>query len=481
MVKERSYWSCTRKKSTREPYCPSTAITNLSGDKIIRTTEHNHPSDPVQVHVKVQEAKIVDLVKSNPRQTTDSVVGIWIKQTLDPIQRSKTCTKKSFERKIQRIKATNNQHPPVPKSFSDLEIIPEKFQQTFDRERFLLANYTGENNNDRTIIFSSSFGLNLLRSSKSWSGDGTYYITPTPFYQLYSILAEVEGHSYPAAFIFMPNKRSLTYRAAFFHLREALEVGQESAVGPEEFLVDFEFPVMKEFRSEFKSCKRIVGCFVHLKRSFWRKLGAVKHLQGFYCKQEEFYAFINSLVGLAFVPPDLIHHYYRSLLKESLPKVQTLIDQEGADPDAMQESLNQFLTFFKNNYLGSETRTGWSQPKYSPEVWSQHHQVLSGGQMTTNRNENYHLCLKKSIQMNASFWSVADALSDVEAKARLNREEHRSAGGKENSDPNSEAGTSREKRRSLRLGELRSIVEHRNEYTHVEYLRRIAGTFKLDY
>ena len=473
----RAYWACTRKRSTVDPNCPGKAVTTASGDKILLTKEHNHPADPVKVEVKKKEARIIELTKANPRQTTDLLVWIWIKETIHPSERAKTCKKASFERRIQKVKASFNQRPPSPKTFADLEFIPEKFQKTFDGDQFLLANFTAENNSDRTVIYSSAFGLKLLRTSKSWSGDGTFYVTPEPFFQLYSLLAELDGHSYPAAFFFLPNKKSPTYRAAFAQLRQALEAGSQSPVAPDQFVVDFEMPVMKEFKSEFK-CKRIVGCFVHLKRNLWRKLGAVRHLQGFYCKHKEFYIFINSLIALAFVPIGALQDYYKDLLKQDLPSVQNLIDEEGDDPLMMRESLDQFLTFFEMYYLGSETRTGWSQPRFSPEIWSQYLTVLNGEQMTTNRNENFHLCLKKSIQMISSFWTVVDTLSDVEAKARVNRDEHRSFDDKENKSP--ESGTSREKRRSFRAEELKHIIQHRTEYERVEYLNRIAGMIKLD-
>ena len=80
--------------------------------------------------------------------------------------------------------------------------------------------------------------------------------------------------------------------------------------------------------------------------------------------------------------------------------------------------------------------------------------------------------------MNSSFWTVVDTLSDVEAKARVNRDEHRSFDDKENKSP--ESGTSREKRRSFRAEELKHIIQHRTEYERVEYLNRIAGMIKLD-
>jgi hypothetical protein len=62
------------------------------------------------------------------------------------------------------------------------------------------------------IGYSSNFGLHMLRQAEVWSADGTFSVTPPPFYQLYTILAHLDGYAYPAAFVFMPGKKRYMYK-----------------------------------------------------------------------------------------------------------------------------------------------------------------------------------------------------------------------------------------------------------------------------
>ena len=43
--------------------------------------------------------------------------------------------------------------------------------------------------NDRHLIFATDTQLSLLRNAKRWYGDGTFFIRPKPFYQVFGIHA----------------------------------------------------------------------------------------------------------------------------------------------------------------------------------------------------------------------------------------------------------------------------------------------------
>ncbi len=64
----------------------------------------------------------------------------------------------------------------------------------------------------RIIIYVSDSGLKLLRKADIWTMDGTFGVIPKPFKQLYSIMSELNGYSYPSAFCLLPNKTAQTYR-----------------------------------------------------------------------------------------------------------------------------------------------------------------------------------------------------------------------------------------------------------------------------
>jgi len=324
-----------------------------------------------------------------------------------------------MERAVQRQKARVQEHPRVPNGYEDLETLPDKFTKTFDGERFLISN-VGLEGGDRILLFSSMFGLDLLRKAKTWSGDGTFSVTPLPFYQLYTIMAEIDGHSYPAAYSLLPNKRSPTYHAMFGELKSNLLPTAEIQLNLDHFLIDFECPVMKEIRAVFGSSLRITGCYVHFRRNLWKRLGSAEHMLSLYCKQKSFHVFINCIAGLAFVPPIYVPDYYTELLEKDLGNV--LVDMyRNADlsneaKDSIRESIKQYLDYIESNYVGKEGRTGWTNPCFLPEVWNQYDYCLGLEQRTTNRNEVFHSVLRKAIPHNASLWSVMDEIKTYEAK-----------------------------------------------------------------
>jgi hypothetical protein len=287
--------------------------------------------------------------------------------------------------------------------------------------------------------------------------------------QLYTLLAEVDGIAYPAAYMILPNKRSATYRAAFQNLRSSL-----GEISLKRFLIDFESSAIKEFSSAFKECKKVAGCLVHFKRNLWKRLGTECHLQGLYNKHEQFNLFVNCLAALTFVHPDELASYYKLLLEVELPEVCKALESE-LDPDEcdrVKERMNSFLDYLEKTYIGSHSRTGWTRPRFPPELWSKYEDVLGDEQLTTNRNEAYHSALRKSVPLNSSLWTLIDTLIDSEAKARVRREEFCS-----HSPSSSETG--REKRRSGRSQELKSVVQNKDNWSRLDYLKRIAGLSRL--
>ena len=482
-VKGKTYWSCIRKKSLVLPHCRARAMT--IGDIIKDTSAHNHGADPVQVSVKKAEQKVVALAQANPNLQTSHLVNVYCKETCDPAQRSKSATLKVVERKIQRKKAEAQNRPPQPKSYDDLETIPAPFWETFDGERFLLANLdltstlqTLASNLGRILIFASSYGLDLLAKAATWSADGTFSVTPEPFYQMYTVLAEVEGKSYPSLFAFLPGKKQYVYKALFSELKDKLDASGRS-LNLKRFMIDFEAPAVKEFRLVFGKQIQISGCLVHFRRNLRKHLSQIPHLQSWSCKNADFYTFLSCLVGLCYVPQGEVVAYYTDLVKIELPRMMQDVEKDqGLDEifkTELNESIDKFLTYFERNYVGHSTRTGWAYPRFPIEIWNMHDAAMDLGQKTTNRNESFHSSFRKAVPLNATLWGVLDVLRDQEAKVRVLHDERRQSGHHDLDDPN-RPGTDREKRRSNHAIALKSIVEHRLDFpSKIEYLKRVSG------
>jgi hypothetical protein len=181
------------------------------------------------------------MTKEQPKMPTVDLVTAYCKDTMSSGLRGRALDMKSMERKVQRWKNKSLDYPKKPKGYGDLESLPPQFTTTFDGDKFLLFNKVmGASSSDepeagtqeatqgastsgkaagkaagktsRMIGFASNFGLHLLRQADIWSADGTFSVAPEPFYQIYTILAHLDGYAFPAAFVFMPGKKAYMYK-----------------------------------------------------------------------------------------------------------------------------------------------------------------------------------------------------------------------------------------------------------------------------
>jgi len=382
-----TYWHCVEKR--KEHSCKGIATTN-DEDVIIKTTMHCHESDSTVVKVKESEQEILESVAKHPKLTTHHIMGEWKKATMAPEAQSVILSKMAFERKIKKVRATASGHQEVPREFEEFEDLPLKYQRTFDGDRFCIANIE-MGGNDRLIVFSSNTGLKILQMSVTWTADGTFDIVQPPFKQLYSIMGEVEGISYPCLFAFMADKKATSYRALLEVVHEfVIEKGE---LHLKQIVCDFESPVLREFKSVFGKNIIQTGCVVHLARALRRQMGKIGDLLKWQ-KSHDFKIFCKCLRGLAYVPVPLVPEYFQALLQEELPKVLESLDNnpevKAEEADRRKEAINSFLTYFERTYVGRQGRSGWLQGRFPIKIWNQHSNVLEGRQLSTNRHEGMH-------------------------------------------------------------------------------------------
>ena len=72
------------------------------------------------------------------------------------------------------------------------------------------------------IIFATIGNLQDLRGAEIWSGDGTFTVCPSLFYQLYPIHAEVHGQILPLVYALLPSKSKRCYQFMCLKLRDLM-------------------------------------------------------------------------------------------------------------------------------------------------------------------------------------------------------------------------------------------------------------------
>jgi FtsZ-interacting cell division protein YlmF len=85
-------------------------------------------ADPGTVEGRKAQMDVVKKAEANPKLKTALLVEEFAARTDDPSFRTRTVTTKSLERQLQRAKAKALHKPKAPKSFDDLEDIPDEFK-----------------------------------------------------------------------------------------------------------------------------------------------------------------------------------------------------------------------------------------------------------------------------------------------------------------------------------------------------------------
>lgn len=140
------------------------------------------------------------------------------------------------------------------------EVIPEVLQKDFL--------VTADSNEKKILVFATKLSRKLLKSSKSFFADGTFKITPKPFYQVFTIHADLYSDDdctniVPVVYTLLPDKSQDTYTRLFNILKN---IGMEI----NKFKCDYERSIMNAVKVVYPEA-RITGCFFHFQKAIWKK------------------------------------------------------------------------------------------------------------------------------------------------------------------------------------------------------------------
>ena len=104
----------------------------------------------------------------------------------------------------------------MPRSRAELNLIGD-WAKTLDGQDFVLAN---DGQDDKIVLFGTESSLKLLSEANTYNVDGTFRVTPSIFYQLFTIHIVKHNQSFPLVYALLPNERQ-TYSRAFLLLKDA--------------------------------------------------------------------------------------------------------------------------------------------------------------------------------------------------------------------------------------------------------------------
>lgn len=198
----------------------------------------------------------------------------------------------NFENKKTGLFNNRNKILGVPKmrfSSSVDVIVPKKFQD------FLLADYNGETDGKRILIFCRKDVRAMVKSFSHILCDGTFKSCPKTFRQLYTIHAfnEKSKSVTPIIYCLLPDKKQETYEILFRLIKSVFPAWK-----PLKVTMDYEKAAMKAVAKVYNGIE-IKGCYFHFNRCLFRKAKQLKISSP--VKQRH----VSRCAGIARLPPEL--------------------------------------------------------------------------------------------------------------------------------------------------------------------------------
>ncbi|RNA15738.1 hypothetical protein BpHYR1_039360 [Brachionus plicatilis] len=329
----KKYWRCSYVDLSAKKYCKARIHTGLNNKLIkVTKTQHIHEMDPDVIDSKLLTCEIKERGKDtaeNPRRIiTDAL------------------TKLLF---ILNIK------------------IPNKLSLTYSGNQFVFFD-GGQDDENRIIVLATDENLNVLKNIKIWCVDGTFEITPTLFYQLFTINVIESGRNIPLLYAFLSNKNQDTY----FRLFESLSTRLNSS--PDYIFCDFEKAILNSLEKFFPSSK-LSGCWFHLADNLFKHVQSNGLVKEFRCRSNfslrKCYKYVKFL---AFVPA---HDNFKSI-----------------------------QDYFEKFYIGLPMKNDTTKravPQYPIKLWNVYKRIVKDLPRTNNHIEAWHRSLKQDIESHPTF------------------------------------------------------------------------------
>ena len=239
---------------------------------------------------------------------------------------------------------------------------------------------TAIDQDEMAIIFGSKCMLNNIKDSPHIQFDGTFYVVPKIFLQLFTLFIQVNDHTLPALHILMTRKTEKLYIAAILAITELIpNFNPIFAIG------DFELAPRKALEDIHPSIT-IIGCWFHFTKAIYERILKIG-LSKLYKTNKTFKKWIRNLMAVPFLPEEEIRSTYFSL---ELPLLGLL--------DSAKELVKLFISYFNRTWINGNVNLS----------------VFYYEKATNNGAESYHKCLKSYFKTpHSNIWKFMLTLNNV--------------------------------------------------------------------
>ena len=386
-------WECTER---RKKTCK--ARVKLDNDRIIdRVNDHTHAPN----QTRVETAKVRATMKRSAETTLDApnrIISDSLAQASDAVAVNMPSLD-NVRRTIRRYRAENTALPANPQTRAAVPAIPNNLAVTSNGDRFLLYD-SGVGDANRILVFATDQALALLRQCDHWFGDGTFSVSPSIFFQVYTIHSICNGKVVPCIFALLPNKTGLTYNQLL------TEVGNNmNGHAPSDMLFDFEQAAFNAARHVFPGID-VKGCFFHLSQNLWKKIQQ-NGLALLYGNDDEFAMLMRSIAALAFVPEIDVPQAFYNLEAEIRNNYNN-------------NSIDVVLDYFEDNYIGRLQRgRPRGIPTFPISIWNMFDRTDEELPRTNNHIEGWHNRFNQNVgSAHPTLWKFIESLQREESMVR---------------------------------------------------------------
>ena len=395
-------WECEQRKRGT---CKA-RLKILNGQIIDRVNDHTHA--PNQTKVEVVKAR--NVMKRRAETSVDApqrIISEGLAQ-VSPAVAVNLPRIENIRRTIRRYRENNPDLPANPQNRAQIPVLPNELQTTTDGNNFLLYD-SGVGDANRIIMFATDQTLDLLRQSDHWFGDGTFSVSPSIFFQVYTIHAICNGKVMPCIFSLLPNKTGPTYDRVFQEIDRHM-----NGHVPTDILFDFEQAALNGARHVFPGIN-VKGCFFHLSKNIWNKIQQ-NGLAVLYETDDEFSLLMRMISALSFVPEVDIPQAFYDLEME----IRNNYNNPGIDV---------VLDYFEDTYIGRQRRgRPRAAPMFSMDVWNMVVRTQDELPRTNNHIEGWHRRFSLNCDgLHPNIWKFIESLKREESLVRA--EIHQVLGG----------------------------------------------------
>ena len=223
------------------------------------------------------------------------------------------------------------------------------------------------------LAFTSKKLLTLFETNLTGrsSLDGTFKSVPVLWKQLFIWMIKYNGFWIPVVWSWLPDKSAESYKVLIHMVQDKLkELNINFNIN--EIISDFEINIQKA-ADHLITGIRILGCFFHLSKCFWKRL-QMKGMVTEYDDNVEFRDFVKSAIALAHLP--------LTDLEEGVEYLKSV----QFDDDKCKEFQNYLCTYIEEY---------WINGPFPPQVWNCFKRTED---LTNNNQEGFNSKINKEVK-----------------------------------------------------------------------------------